>query len=76
MIARERNGARKKGNEDGRIKGDWRRKRRVSRGSRCKRGGKVDADKYARHEGSSSRVVRAFLLYPCARSRAINPRDG
>lgn len=45
MIARERNGARKKGNEDGRIKGDWRRKRRVSRGSRCKRGGKVDADK-------------------------------
>lgn len=45
MIARERNGARKKGNEEGRIKGDWRRKRRVSRGSRCKRGGKVDADK-------------------------------
>lgn len=45
-------------------------------GSRCKRGGKVDADKYARHEGSSPRVVRAFLLYPRARSRAINPRDG
>lgn len=60
-----------------RIRGDWRRKKRVSRGSRCKRGGKVDADKYARHgrilfEGS----VRAFLFHGCARSRAINPRDG